>query len=358
MSCIPVDAQGNLLPPYEAGCVASLPSEFDAAGDWSFGDGSPIETVWRKSIDADFVVSQTTYLIKPASFIEYNWDTLRVENTNSETYYIDTNQRRNSLDFYFHRENPSLVGLDIFIPNETSLTYYGSGGIQHWISEYLISKNLSVSQYLGALLRGATVKLGHKFAGYVNTTSIRALVDSFGQVGYQSQIIPSENVNCYLYKSNSIGEFFYGGVIIKQVASGWQVLGYDSISLSFSIIPSDTNGPKNRISIGNQTVFEYTRGKNFTKTISYGTIFADRQSVFDFVISYGRYLEAQGWVFDSLTDQNQINNWRQKATDFLFWSQGNWANGMTLALSPFATQAKFKQSFSKFKLILCMVLNK
>ena len=351
MDCIPVDAQGNLLPPLAAGCVAGLPSEFDAAADWNFGDGSPIETVWRKSIESDFVVAQTTYLLKPASFIEYNWDTLRIENTNSEYYYVDTNQRRSSLDFYFHRENPSIVGLDIVIPNETNLTYYGSGGIQHWISEYLVSKNLSVSQYLGALLRGATVKLGHKFAGYVNTTSIRALVDSFGQVGYQSQIIPSENVNCYLYKSNSIGEFFYGGIIIKQVASGWQVLGYDSLSLSFTIIPSDKNGPKNRIAIGNQTAFEYTRGKNFVKTVSYGTIFPDQQSVFDFIISYGRYLESQGWVFDSLTDQNQINNWRQKATDFLFWSQGNWANGMTIALSPFATQAKFKQSFGNIQFI-------
>ncbi len=365
LDCIPVDSQGNLLPPLSAGVVVSLPSLDQARDVWIFGDGSPVESLWIHSQDYNFAIPQSSYLMKPARFIEYSWDNLRtsnifVENPAEQWIYVDTNSRRSSSQFFVHREAPSQIkNLTVTVPNETDLTYYGSGGIQHWISEYLISKNLDVTNYFGNIVRGSQPRLAHKVGAYVNSddTSLRLTVDSFGNIGYTSQIVPSENVKTYLYRSASIGESFYGGVIVKQVKNGWQIYGYDGIYPFFNIVPNDTRSSKTTLTIGNQKIVVYTKGlvnngKSIVDRIPYGTIFATRQEVFDFITSYGRWLEEQGWQFDSYDNQNNIlYNWRQAATEFCYWSQAVWANGNFIALSPLANEVKFKQDFGNIEFV-------
>ena len=224
-SCIPVDENGNLLPPMQAGCIRSMPSNVDAAAPWQFGDGAPIESVWLYSLDWSFTEANAAYLMKPAQFIEYAWDTLRTvkvypNTVSSQWLYVDTNSRRPNSQFYIHRENPLQVGSIVDIPNESTLSYYGSAGIQHWFSEYLIGQNYAVTSYLGKVIRGADVRLAHRFGGFVTNDSLRVLVDSFGQLGYSSQLVPAENTHIELYRSTSIGEKFYTGVQITQAANG------------------------------------------------------------------------------------------------------------------------------------------
>lgn len=350
LSCIPVDNQGNLLTPYMAGTVASIPSVSEAQADWIFGDGGPVESAWIYSQDYNFVLAETGYLMKPAAFIEYTWDNLRTQkifpNTNySQWIYTDTNSRRNSNQFFVQRENPSLI-TSITIPNESSLTYFGSGGIQHWISEYLVNQSLSVSNYFGSIIRGGDVQLAHRMAGYVTADTFRGLVDSFGDIGYSTRLIPNENINIYLYKSSSINESFYGGIIIEQVANGWKVYGYNTISPMFTIIPSNVKGSKSTVVIGNQKVIEYTLGLTTTQNIRYGTIFDTRQDVYDFIVSYGRWLESEGWSFSEFDNMsNTVIDWKTSAREYLFWSQGNWANGTFIALSPSADNVTFTQEY-------------
>jgi hypothetical protein len=357
LDCIPVDDQGNLLAPYQAGCISSLPSVHDAAAEWEFGDGGPIESTWVNSQDYGFVQAQLGYLMKPARFVEYTWDITRTMDAYSETVndqwiYIDTNSRRSSNQFYVHRENPSLISNGIVIPNETSLSYFGSCGLQHWISEYLISQGLDVTNYCGNVVRGSDVQLSHRMAGYVNADSFRGLVDSFGQVGYNSQLIPSENIKVYLYRSTSIGESYYGGVMVEKTKDGWKVYGYNVIYPTFTIIPPNTRGSKNTVIIGNQRVIEYTTGLKTTKLIPYGTTFTSRQEVYDFLIGHGRWLISQGWVFDQYgNDSNSMMDWFQSAKEFLFWSQGSWTNGTFIALSPSADMVKFKQDFGNIQYV-------
>ena len=243
LDCIPVDEQGNLLPPILAGTVVGTPGQAQASSAWVYGDGGPIESVWIYSNDYTFVTAQYSYLMKPAQFIEYNWDTLRQitvfpEQDTSQSIYIDTFNRRPDSQLYVHRENPSAIGGNLSIPNESTLTYYGSGGIQHWISEYLVSQSLNVTQYLGSIVRGTAAQLAHQCGGFV-TANLYLTADSFGQIGYTSQIIPSENVKTYLYKSASIRESAYSGVIVTQVATGWRITGYDVVDQYFIIIPSN-----------------------------------------------------------------------------------------------------------------------
>ena len=356
MASIPVDDQGDLLPPLLAGTVISLPSMSDAQAAWIFGDGAPVETVWLTSLDHGFATALTGYLMKPAMFIEQGWDPLKTAKSgtdDTEQYlYIDTNRRRSSAEFYIHRENPSTIGGMLDIPNETNLTFYGSWGIQHWISEYLISQNLSVTKYMGTIIRGALGVLGHKFGGFVGTdNSLRVMADSFGQIGYTNQMIPSENIRTYLYRSTSIGVHFYSGVIVIQQRNGWQVYGYDGINPIFNTIPSVKTGPKSNIVIGNQNIIDYQNGQGL-KQVAYGTVFESRQEVYDFLVSYGRWLESEGWVFDALNlDSTRVIDWRQSAKDFMYWSQGNWSNGNFVALSPLADGAKFRQDFGTIQYV-------
>lgn len=356
MRAIPVDDQGDLLPPLLAGTVVSLPSLSDAQAEWVFGDGAQIENVWRTSIVHGYHEALFGYLMKPAQFVEQGWDPLRTvevgSDDNQQWLYIDTDRRRSSSEFYVHRENPSQIGGTLNIPNETTLTFFGSWGIQHWISEYLISQNLSVTTYMGDIIRGSQGELAHKFGGFVSTdNSLRVMADSFGQIGYTSQMIPSENIGTYLYRSASIGTFFYSGVVVVQQRNGWKVYGYDGINPVFNIIPSVQSGPKTTIVIGNQSIVDYRTGQGLAQ-VPYGTIIGTRQEVYDFLISYGRWLESQGWVFDAVNQDNtSVLDWRQSAKDFMYWSQGNWANGNFVALSPLASGAKFKRDFGTIQYV-------
>lgn len=364
MSCIPVDEQGNLLPPFLAGTVRSLPSIDQARQEWIYGDGSPIESVWVHSQDYGFSLAESGYLMKPARFVEYCWDTPRTKQvypgTSADQWiYVDTNSRRSNSQFYVHRENPIEVGSSIYVPNESNLSYFGSCGIQHWISEYLISQSLSVTNYFGSTIRGSCAKLAHKVGAYINSNdnSLRFTADSFGTLGYRSQLVPSENINTYLYRSASIGTSFYGGVIVKQIRNGWQIFGYDGVNPVFNVIPSNITGPKTNQVIGNQRMVLYSTGltKNgepVVDEIPYGTVFGTRQEVYDFLVSYGRWLENEGWVFDTYNDQNNtVTDWIQSAREFVYWSQANWANGNFIAISPLANSAKFAREFGNIEFV-------
>jgi hypothetical protein len=356
LSCIPVDAQGKLLPPTEAGCVVGLPSVAQAAAPWVYGDGSPVESVWIYSNEYTFVTAQYSYLMKPAQFIEYNWDTLRqqtvfADQPTAQTIYIDTDNRRPNNQLYVHRENPSAIGGNLNIPNESTLSYYGSGGVQHWITEYIVGQNLNVTQYFGSIVRGTVAQLAHQAGGFV-TSNLYLTADSFGQIGYTSQIIPSENVKTYLYKSASIRESYYSGVILTQVKDGWRVVGYDAIDQFFTIIPSNKYGSKTTIVVGNDRVYWYKVGVTAAQQISYGTVFNTKQEVFDFLISLQRYQEFQGFMFDQYnSDGNTTLDWLQAGREFLLWSQGNWANGNFIALSPLAIQVKYVQPFGTVQFV-------
>jgi len=360
LGCIPVDQQGNLLPPTLAGTVVGQPSQAQASAAWVYGDGSPIESVWIYSNDYSFVTAQYSYLMKPAQFIEYNWDTLRQltvfpDQDTSQSIYIDTFNRRPNSELYVHRENPSAIGGNLSIPNESTLTYYGSGGIQHWITEYVVSQNLNVTQYFGGIVRGTGAQLSHQAGGFV-ASNLYLTADSFGQIGYTSQIIPSENVNVYLYKSASIRESFYSGVIITQVSGGWRVVGYDGVNQFFLIIPSNLSGAKTTVVVGKDKVYWYKVPVDAAQEVPYGTVYATKQQVFDFLVSLQRYQEYQGFMFDQFNpDNNSTLDWVQSGREFLFWSQGNWADGNFIALSPLALNVKYHQTFGSVQFVNAIV---
>lgn len=357
LTCIPVDSQGALQAPLGAGIVTSLPSTVNAKADWIFGDGAPVEQAWRNSQSTSFIQAWTGYLLKPAQFVDLNWDSLRTEvafvgTAWPQMIYTDVQRRKSSSEFLVHREDPITLSLPSSLESYKSSTYFGSCGLQHWFSEYLVNNSQSVTMYLGNIIRGADVSLGHKFAGYVKSDSMRILVDSFGQLDYQSRIVPQENQHVYLYRSGSIGEYFYSGVVVQIVNNGYKVFGYDAINAVFNVIPNNVAGLRHVTTLGNLKVTFYQQGLSTTESVGYGTIFNTPQQVVDFLTSYGRWLEAQGWIFDSVNnDNNQIVNWEYAAQEFVFWCQAQWGNDNFIALSPASSSLVFSQTTGQIQYV-------
>lgn len=346
---IPVNDAGELLAPFDAGIITQLPTYTQAAAEWRFGDRSPLENVWLTTADADFLWAEWAYLANPACFVEYLWDNTRqiplfANQPNSQWVYSDTFTRKSMSQFIMHREDPSTLNV---LPVSTA-TYYGSCGIQHWISEKLVSESRSVTQFLGTRIRGTTVNLTHRMGGFTDGDNLRVLVDSFGLTNTENLLLPQEDVVCQLMRSASTAEYVYTGVIVEYQGrnAGWRVLGYDAVNPFFTVIPSDPKGAKQTVVVDNQTVIEYKQGLKTTAQVAYGTIFETRQQVYDFLISLGRAQTTQGWQFDQYdSTAGRPRDWSLSAREFLFWSQGPWAAGTYIALSPLATLAKFQTEF-------------
>jgi len=357
LQCIPVGSQGELLPPLAAGTIQYLPSLNAAASEWEFGDGAPAEQAWRKSQSRTFTQAYTAYLTKPAEFVDINWDVARTTVLFQDTpwpqfVYTDTLTRKSSSEFLAHRENPSQLTLPATLNQYQTDTYFGSCGLQHWFSEYLVGKNQNVTSYLGNVIRGVDINLAHKFAGYVQSDTLRVLVDSFGQVNFTSRIVPAENRNVYLYRSGSIGEFFYSGVVVQKVTGGYKVFGYDSNTSSFTVIPPNTAGRRQIETLGNLRVTFWQQGLETTDKVLYGTVFETPQQVVDVITGWGRWLTSQGWVFDRLNDDNgRVVDWQYSAREFVYWCQGSWGNNNFIALSPSSNQVTLRQQQGQIQFV-------
>ena len=345
---IPVNDAGELLAPFDAGIINQQPTSTQAAADWKFGDRGPMENVWLTSVDADQLWAQWGYLARPAAFVDYLWDGVRqtelfANQTYSQWVLSDTLTRKPLMDYLVHRENPSLISTI-----SSTETYHGSCGIQHWISEKLVSESRSITNYFGNVIRGAGVNLIHKMGGFTDGQNIRILVDSFGLGNADNLLLPQEDVTCQLLRSASIKEYVYTGVLVEYMGRnlGWRVIGYDSRDPYFEINPSLFTGSKQTVVVENQQVTEYKQGTGRTEQVPYGTVFQTRQQVYDFLVSLGRAQEDAGWQFDEYdSTASKPRNWSLSAREFLYWSQGPWAAGTYITLSPAATLCKFKTDF-------------
>jgi hypothetical protein len=82
-------------------------------------------------------------------------------------------------------------------------------------------------------------------------------------------------------------------------------------------------------------------------TIPYGTLFKTVQEVVDFLLGYGKWLEANGFLFEFYDGEEKIiSNWETSAREFLFWTTQNWGEGTLLALSPAADEINFETEYS------------
>ena len=391
---VPVDTQGKLLSPLEIGIISSNPTEFNAQQDWQFGDGAPVEHAFVTSLVYPYAVQQIMYLTNPGLYVEQLWDiNNNIKSSSDINQSIDksTGKRPINSEYRVHAEV------------DNNLTRYLRSGVQNFVSDYIISQGNNVGTTFGDVIRNIQANLMYRCAGYIDTTKLQIESEAYDSTSRSTNIIiPPEDTNVTLYTGASIQEAAYSAVIVQVVDGGYKIYGYDITNPYFVTFAPLSNSASYTVRVGGKDISpsEYNPGvtyhkdevviydnvyyqctvphtslstetapnplywkkitklpqqggtevENYTQydysktvEVDYGTVFKTRQAVYNAIVGYGEYLQAQGWVFDDHnSDLGETMNWNYSAKEFLFWSLGKWQTGDYVTLSPSASQLKFK----------------
>ena len=334
-SIIPVDENGNLLPPINF-LTASYQAN-RAAGAWAVGEYGPVEYAWRTSSEFPYAVQQAIALAKPGRYFSLNIDTYNYSpynpviqfgaNASYTTQYLigGVNHHIRQTDILYNGQ-----------PYDGSV--YRGAGYLNWIADYLTSQGVNPSNKITMLLHDYQVNLAYKLAGFTDKSYLNVLAEQTSPGSTNDTIvIPNENYKVHLNKSTPVQKLIYSAVIVEKTTNGYSVRGYDLNNPFFTIIPSVVNSNATQIKVLNSTAAVFRDYQNLKLTVPYGYEFTSGQQIVDFLISYERYLMAQGFTFTNNDDDlGKIRDWKLSCEEFLYWSQQGWKPGSILVLSPVA----------------------
>ncbi len=377
---IPVDEEGNLLDPAQAGIAQSYPSTDSARQPWKFGDCGPVEASWRRSSLFPFAVAQAGYLMKPGRFFGALWDSGDYVAVSGQLIDQSTKDRPSHAEIFVHGETNSSGNIIV------------KYGIQQWISNYLVNLNQNITVSFGNPIRGLNVQLAYKMASFTDLTSLSVSSEAFGSV-------PAEDEVLQLYQSPSIREEFYSGVIISYDGTWFSVYGYDILNPSFNVIQPNTTGPASPLafdSVQPAIIPNWTPGKFYIAgvtvnhtgiyyfclrshtadivfesvfwqvinkpafvsvlsvnwysnavntnivSVPYGSKYSTLQEVANFLNGLERYYISRGWVFSQVINNSYTSDWLRSCYEFLAWFKDNQSTpGSFIALSPASTAVEF-----------------
>lgn len=322
-SVIPVDDTGTLLPPSAFMIQGYTPSVANLA--FAAGQQGPVETAWRRSSDYPFAIQTTLALANPAKYFGTQID-LSTFATNSKTGQISDSM------------NQRIRPTNINVNGETLSdgTTARTAGYINWVGDYIKNVGIDPTVKLGNLLSNLNVQLMYKMAGFTDKTFINILAEQTSPGSTNSSIIiPNENYAIYLNKSVPVDYVTYSGVIVERTVSGYTVTGYDLANPFFNIFPSIAN---NNSYVLNHNGLTAKVNRDYSTTpmsVPYGTEFSTAQQLCDFLVSYQRHLEYQGFSFTFQDNTlNTQRDWFLSIKEFLVWAQQGWAAGNILVLSP------------------------
>jgi hypothetical protein len=384
----PVDSQGNLANPLQAGYVKGLINPTQG-GYYTFGDQGPVETAWRRSSYYAFSLLQAALLMEPSNVIALCLDRSRIiRNLNQQLVYSETNLRIKLSDLVL----PSIVSDEQRIFTSGLVNY-----IVNNISVELEEPILKLKFQLDSITNKLAIRLG----GFTSQEKCKIILESKNPNSTSGIFVPDENYKIFFNKSSPTKELIYSGILITKYADGYEVRGYNKDQpyfkyysyikagrevnvggISESYINWDSgqrylagqlvnyNNVYYRVKISHttETFFDnslYTKlnrlpliggrdifiRKDFSDRIenivSYGTKFYSIQDVVDFILGYGAYLESQGFKFDDYNSNLKlVENWETSAKEFAFWTTQNWAAGSALSISPAANNLNFSSDIS------------
>lgn len=389
---IPVDNQGKLLSPLESGLAQSF-SRVNAKGRYSFGDQSPVETIWRRSSEYPYAIMILMCVLRGSEFIGKMWDRFTIKrNYAGQIYSTTTGKRLTPADLPFANEK------------QADGTRTITSGFADLIDEYvLIQKNVDHNLYKD-LLRTLNVKLRYRIGGYSSKEKLKVLLDSRTPNSSGTVFLPDENYKIFYNKSAPVDTVNYSGVIIEKRTNGYSIDGYDKERNVFEILPPIISAADPAFNVGgvSESFVEWSTGKYYPRgqiariesefyrskishtssdsffediekwqklaklpltggrdavrrsrfkenpvRIPYGTVFTDIQSVVDFLLGYQARLRAWGFEFEEYSQDLQAPlNWLTSAKEFMFWTLQNWASGSVITLSPAANSLKFKPTIT------------
>jgi hypothetical protein len=330
-SIIPVDENGNLRSPAEF-----LVTDFDSANantSFAVGDIGPTELAWRRSSDFPFAMQYALAIAKPARYFSLLADVQNYKRSLVLGQFVDILNNQHL--------KPSILNVNGYV-NDAG-TVERSAGYLNWIRDYL--KNIGISD-AGTVLKQnldrIAVQLSYKMAGYSDKRFLELLAEQVSPSSINdSVVIPEENYTIELYKGAPLNKIVYSAVIVEKSVNGYTVSGYDITNPYFYMIPSLPNNNAYVVDVDGQrgTIYKDFRNQRFT--IPYGFEFNTKQQVVDFLVSYQRYLIAQGFIFEDRDNLlNEKKDWILSVKEFLHWTGQGWKTGNIIVLSPISTSIK------------------
>ena len=318
-SVIPVDGQGELLPPFYSVMGPYNPQGF--VKSWAVGDGGPVEASWWMSSSYPFAVMRLLILTRPAEFF---------------SLFADRDLYRYSAEFDQYLYNGR------YRIQPQNIQVYGNGVSKasyiDWIIDYNQQLGINSTDALTTDLANLDVRLCYRAASFVAKQNLSIYLEKGApQSQNDSLLIPPESYNLLLYKNQPFNRIDYSAVIVEVVEGGYSVYGYSTANPYFSILASKVTGITQTLTGGNISVTVPSQYTNRTVQIPYGYIFTNLASVVDFLLSYGEYLAGQGLTF-TVRENNYTLNWIQMAQEFLYFADQGWATGTIINLNPSATQ--------------------
>ena len=326
---IPVDDHGDLKDP-----AAAIINGFDLKAvnaPWRFGDQSPQETAWRRSSDYPFAVQIAWALARPAQYCTLSLnrrDLVRI-NLLDQIINVRTSNRK----------------LNLLITDDTQ--YIPGSNI--WIRDRLVDLNLDITTNFAEIFDNFNLNLLYKVSGYTDKKYLTVIAEQASPNSNNSGImIPQENYDIVFTKSAPVGDATYSGIIIEKTGGTFTVYGFDTAKPYFTIIPRRYEGNSYAVSVSKSSAKIYTDDEQNIQIIPYGTQFATKQQVVDFLISYGRFLNKIGFQFNdiSTSDVANVNDWTSTVKEFLFLLEQGWVdNNTVISLTPSSTEIIFDSKF-------------
>jgi hypothetical protein len=404
LSIIPVDNNGNLLPP--SSFLTTNNTYQDKSLDWKFGDYSPAETTWRKSSEFPFAINVAAALLNPCDYLSWMYDVSRTG--------------LNKIGQITYLEDDLYLNLKKLIIDNTEQT----SGYSVFVCEHGKQKYQNYLETLAQDLEYIDANLFHKLGGFSSKEKLQINIDSVDPVSRSPGVIlPPEDYSLFLNVSNPIKILSISGIIVQRSNDKFLVSGYDSIKPYFKILQPIKTAASGSITVGGKSESftewsgssnETNKGLNSVDTttansvttryykqgqlvrynglfyrtkvghtaqdtfndklfqplpllpikggvtvilpvkyetdvtlIPYGTEYETVQEVYDLILGYGAWLESQGFEFNEFnTDLAEVINWKFSGKEFLYWSIQSWSNNSVITLSPFSDYLKFTSSIS------------
>jgi hypothetical protein len=322
---IPADSEGNLAPPLAV--LVGNYNSLDFRKSWNFGDGGPAEAAWRKSSAFPFAVQKLLALTKPAEYFALMADRDRYKWSDTVGQYVYDSRYR-----YDFRDT------EIANINVTKHSYI------NWIVDSQRLLGILDSSGLSTKINQTDIRLTYRVTGFTGKNYLKVYTDkSSPDSSNASLILPDESYSLLLYKNQPFTDLQYSSVMIQKTVAGYAVYGNSQTEAYFRIKKSKVNGDYVSAEMGNTS---YRLPKEFTDTtvrVPYGYSFTSVNSVLDFLMSYGAYLESQGLIFEDYDNGYELN-WGQMCNEFLTWANQGWSEGALININPAANQLQFSRN--------------
>ena len=330
LEMIPVDAHGTLRSPWQT--LAKGDIVFESNNNWNLNDFGPVQSAWLKSSEWPFICQIMMALMKPAKYFSLFYDTDIISRSTLTNNIVNknTNKQLQRADFNIPYVDNNIVN-----------------GYVTYIGNYLDFLGVS-STTLQDVVDKLDINLSCKLSAYTDKKFLKVLAEQVSPNAVsENVIIPDEDYSLHVQKTGPIINAPYSGVIIQKSDTGYMVYGYNHTDPFFTIVPSVQSSNVYTHEVIGERYFEYRDREDFTLQVAYGTEFKTPQQVFDFIISYGRYLTLLGYDFDSSTEEvgtgKIVANWVMSGKEFAYWNAQKWGVGSVISVSPSANFLQFNR---------------